>query len=119
MSTLTRKPTASWLPLVYDNEVFRPLHFGDRMTAYVKQVREDGKLDITLQKQGQEAVADFSEILLDYLYRHGGHTPLGDKSPADDIYATFGVSKKVFKKAVGDLYKRRMIAISDDGLHLL
>ena len=105
--------------LVYDNEVFRPLHFGDRMTAYVKQVREDGKLDITLQKQGQEAVADFSEILLDYLYRHGGHTPLGDKSPADEIYATVGVSKKVFKKAVGDLYKRRMIKISDDGLHLL
>ena len=104
--------------LVYANEVFRPLHLGDRLTAYVKHVRPDGKLDIALQRQGQEAVADFSDTLLDYLHRHGGHTPLGDKSPADEIYATFGVSKKVFKKAVGDLYKRRMITISDDGLHL-
>ena len=94
------------------------LHLGDRLTAYVKHVRPDGKLDIALQRQGQEAVADFSDTLLDYLHRHGGHTPLGDKSPADEIYATFGVSKKVFKKAVGDLYKRRMITISDDGLHL-
>ena len=105
--------------LIYDSEVFRPLRTGDKLMAYVKQVREDGKLDIALQKQGKEAVTDFSEILLDYLKSHSGKTSLGDKSPADEIYAEFGVSKKVFKKAVGDLYKRRLIAISPEGLTLL
>ena len=105
--------------LIYDSEVFRPLRTGDKLMAYVKQVREDGKLDIALQKQGKEAVMDFSEVLLDYLKSHSGKTSFGDKSPADEIYAEFGVSKKVFKKAVGDLYKRRLIAISPEGLTLL
>ncbi len=104
--------------LIYDNELFRELHMGDRLTAYVKQVRPDGKLDITLQKQGQDAVMDFSEILLQHLQHNGGRTPFCDKSPAEEIYAVFGVSKKVFKKAVGDLYKKRLIVITEQGLQL-
>lgn len=104
--------------LVYDSEVFQYIHTGDRLKAYVKQVREDGKLDISLQKYGKAAVTDFSAVLLKYLKEHSGRTSLGDKSPADAIYAEFGVSKKVFKKAVGDLYKRRLIVINDDGLNL-
>lgn len=104
--------------LVYDSEVFQYIHTGDRLKAYVKQVREDGKLDISLQKHGKAAVTDFSVVLLNYLKEHSGRTSLGDKSPADAIYAEFGVSKKVFKKAVGDLYKRRLIVINDDGLSL-
>lgn len=104
--------------LVFENEIFRPLHTGDRLTGYVKQVRPDGKIDITLQKKGQEAVTDFSEVLLEYLQRQG-FTPLGDKSPAEDIYAEFGVSKKVFKRAVGDLYKRRLIELTEKGIRLL
>ncbi len=104
--------------LVYDSEVFQYIHTGDRLKAYVKQVREDGKLDISLQKHGKAAVTDFSSVLLNYLKEHSGRTSLGDKSPADAIYAEFGVSKKVFKKAVGDLYKRRLIVINDDGLSL-
>ncbi len=104
--------------LVYDSEVFQYIHTGDRLKAYVKQVREDGKLDISLQKYGKAAVTDFSAVLLDYLKEHSGRTSLGDKSPADAIYAEFGVSKKVFKKAVGDLYKRRLIVINGDGLSL-
>lgn len=104
--------------LVYDSEVFQYIHTGDRLKAYVKQVREDGKLDISLQKHGKAAVTDFSAVLLNYLKEHSGRTSLGDKSPADAIYAEFGVSKKVFKKAVGDLYKRRLIVINDDGLSL-
>ena len=105
--------------LIYDSEVFRPLRTGDRLKAYVKLVREDGKLDIALQKQGKEAITDFSSVLLDYLKSHSGKTSLGDKSPAEEIYAEFGVSKKVFKKAVGDLYKRRLIQISPEGITLL
>jgi hypothetical protein len=104
--------------LLFDDEIFRQLHSGDRVKAYVKQVRPDGKIDLSLQKKGQRAVEDFSDVLVRHLQTNGGHTPLGDKSPAEEIYAVFGVSKKVFKKAVGDLYRRRLITIADDGLHL-
>lgn len=105
--------------LLFDDEIFRQLHSGDRVTAYVKQVRPDGKIDLSLQKKGQRAVVDFSDTLLQHLQTNGGRTPLGDKSPAEEIYAVFGVSKKVFKKAVGDLYKRHLITIAPDGLHLV
>ena len=104
--------------LLYDDEIFRSLHSGDRVTGYVKQVRPDGKIDLSLQKKGQKAVVDFSETLLQHLQTNGGTTVLGDKSPAEEIYTVFGVSKKVFKKAVGDLYKRHLITIEPDGLHL-
>lgn len=105
--------------LLYDSEVFRSLHTGDRTKAYIKQVRPDGKLDLTLNLHGKAAVDDFSEVLLEHLRKNGGKTSLGDKSPAEEIYAMFGVSKKVFKKAVGDLYKRRLIEIVPEGLRLV
>lgn len=105
--------------LLFDDEIFRELHSGDRLRAYVKLVRPDGKIDLSLQKKGQRAVKDFSDILFEHLQANGGRTPLGDKSPAEEIYAVFGVSKKVFKKAVGDLYRRRLITIEPDGLHLV
>ena len=104
--------------LLFDAEIFRELHSGDRLLGYVKQVRPDGKIDLSLQKKGQKAVHDFSDILLEHLKANGGFTPLGDKSPAEEIYALFGVSKKVFKKAVGDLYKQRLITIEPEGLRL-
>ncbi len=105
--------------LLYDSQVFRDIHTGDRLKAYVKQVRPDGKIDLMLQPEGKAAVEDFSEVLLQHLRTNGGRTVLGDKSPAEEIYSVFGVSKKVFKKAVGDLYKRRLITISEDGLKLV
>ncbi len=105
--------------LLYDSQVFRDIHTGDRMKAYVKQVRPDGKIDLMLQPEGKAAVEDFSEVLLQHLQTNGGRTVLGDKSPAEEIYSVFGVSKKVFKKAVGDLYKRRLITIGEDGLKLV
>ena len=106
--------------LLFQNEVFQPLHAGDRVTAYVKQVRPDGKIDLKLQRHfGKLRITDFSAQLLDYLRRQPeGYCPLGDKSDADDIYSTFGVSKKTFKRGVGDLYKQRLITIDDDGLRL-
>ena len=103
--------------LIYDDEVFRELHSGDRVAAYVKQVRGDGKLDLALQRQGQQAVTDFSDILFQHIQDNGGVIPLGDKSQPEEIYAMFGVSKKVFKKAVGDLYKRHLITIQPEELH--
>ncbi len=105
--------------LLYDDQVFRKLRTGDFATAYVSQVRPDGKLDLRLSPPGQAAVADFSEVLLQYLKDNGGHTVLCDKSPAEDIYQVFGVSKKVFKKAVGDLYKRRLVTLAPDGIRIV
>lgn len=104
--------------MLFDAEIFRQLHSGDRLKAYVKQVRPDGKIDLSLQKKGQKAVHDFSDTLLEHLQNNGGFTPLGDKSPAEEIYALFGVSKKVFKKAVGDLYKQHLITIEPEGLRM-
>lgn len=105
--------------LLYDDQVFKPLHTGDKAKAYVSQVRPDGKIDLLLSRPGIAAAKDFSDELLQYLKVNGGHTVLGDKSPAEDIYEVFGVSKKIFKKAVGDLYKRRLIAIDPDGIKLI
>lgn len=104
--------------LIYDNEIFNAPYTGDRLKAFVKQVREDGKIDLTLQKPGYDKVDDFSKVLLEYIREQGGSTPLNDKSEADEIYSTFGVSKKTFKKAVGDLYKRRLIVITPNGIKL-
>lgn len=105
--------------LLYDSQIFSSIYTGDKMKAFIKQVRPDGKIDLILQKTGVEHVGDFSTILLQYIKDNGGATPLNDKSDAADIYETFGVSKKTFKKAVGDLYKKRLILITDNGLELL
>lgn len=104
--------------LLYDTQMFRSLRTGDRVKGYISQVRPDGKLDLSLQCPGQRGVEDFSAQLLRHLQMNGGQTPLGDKSPSEEVYALFGVSKKVFKKAVGDLYRQRLIEISDTGIRL-
>lgn len=100
--------------LIYENEVFSSLHTGVKVKAYIKQVREDGKIDLILQKPGFEKVEDFSKQLLDYIEEHGGKISITDKSPAEEIYDVFGVSKKTFKKAVGDLYKKRLIILKEN-----
>lgn len=103
---------------VYDNQIFQPLHPGDRLTAYVDHVRQDGKIDITLQPTGRQHTLDFAEVLLRYLYENNGHCELDDHSPAELIADRFKVSKKAYKRAVGDLYRRRLILIDDKGIHL-
>lgn len=103
---------------LYDNQIFRELHTGDRLRGYVTAVRPDGKLDISLQKQGREQTLDFSERLHEYLLRHDGYCPYTDKSDAQEIYDEFHVSKKVFKRAVGDLYRQRLITLAPDGIEL-
>ena len=105
--------------LLYDSEIFQTLHTGDTLKAYIKQVREDGKIDMILQKPGFEKVDDFSKTLYHYIADHGGRIGLNDKSPAEEIYDVFGVSKKTFKKAVGDLYKKRLILLHEDGIELV
>lgn len=104
--------------LLYDGEVFQPLRTGDVLKAFVKQVREDGKIDLMLQKPGFEKIDDFARTLLDYIQEHDGRVALTDKSPAEDIYDTFSVSKKTFKKAVGDLYRKRLVVLQEDAIVL-
>lgn len=105
--------------MLFHNEIFQTVEVGDRLKAYVKHVREDGKIDLELQRGGAHKVDDFAEVLLQYIKEHDGYSPLHDKTDAETIYKTFGVSKKTFKKAVGDLYKKRLIAIEADGLRLI
>lgn len=104
--------------LLYQNELFQYVETGMQLKAYVKQVREDGKIDLELQKGGAKKVDDFADVLLQHLKDNGGFTSLNDKSAAEDIYAAFEVSKKTFKKAVGDLYKKRLITLEERGIRL-
>lgn len=105
--------------LVYDDQIFRPVRTGDRLIGFIDNVRPDGKIDVTLQPTGRRLTEEFSNTLLNYLYDNNGHCNLGDKSPAELIADTFKVSKKTFKKAVGDLYRRKLITIGDDGITLV
>ena len=89
-----------------------------QLKGFVEKIRPDGKLDIILQPTGRRQTLDFADTLLTWVKRHDGFCPFGDKSAPDDIKRTFQVSKKVFKKAVGDLYKRHLITITDHGLQL-
>lgn len=98
--------------LLYDDQIFQPLHTGDRVKGYISTVRPDGKIDVALQPTGRRQTKNFADELLQYLKEHDGRCDLGDKSAADDIYERFHVSKKVFKRAVGDLYKQRLITVS-------
>jgi predicted RNA-binding protein (virulence factor B family) len=104
--------------LLYEGEIFQPLQTGMKLQAYIKQVREDNKIDLILQKAGVARVSDFSETLLQHIKDNNGTIPFNDKSRADDIYRTFGVSKKTFKKAIGDLYKKRLIVLNVDAISL-
>ena len=104
--------------LVYKNQIFKDIHTGDRMKGYIDVVREDGKIDVKLQPTGWKMTKETADVLLEYLETHGGVCRLTDKSPAEDIYREFQVSKKSYKKAVGDLYKRRLIIIEEDCIRL-
>ncbi|MGI6232128.1 MAG: S1 RNA-binding domain-containing protein [Prevotella sp.] len=105
--------------LIYDDQIFQSVHSGDRLQGYVQQVRPDGKIDVCLQPAGRRGTTDFADTLLDWLKQHDGFCPLGDKSDPEDIKRLFKVSKKVFKRAVGDLYKRRLVTIEDKGVKLV
>jgi predicted RNA-binding protein (virulence factor B family) len=106
--------------VLYKNEVFQPLQKGQTLKGFIKKVRPDHKLDLILsqEKYGQK-VDSTSEKILAVLKKHEGYVALTDKSPPEMIYDTFAVSKKVFKQAIGGLYKQRKILIEDKGIRLL
>jgi uncharacterized protein len=104
--------------LLYHNEIFQPIKTGDRMRGYVKQVREDNKIDLSLQKSGFELVDDARSKILKALKDNNGTLSLDDNSSPDEIKQVLNMSKKAFKKAVGGLYKDRLIEITEKGIRL-
>lgn len=104
--------------LIYNNEIFEKLKLGDNKTGYVKRIREDGKIDASLQKQGYEAVTDSSDDILMSIESNGGVLALGDKSTPEEIQEQFGISKKNFKRVLGGLYKAGKIEIFDREVRL-
>jgi predicted RNA-binding protein (virulence factor B family) len=104
--------------ILYKNEVFKKLFIGQQMKGYIKKIREDLKIDLNLQKPGYQAVDGISQAILNIIKDHGGRVLITDKSPPEDIYSLFGVSKKTFKKAIGALYKKRIITIDTNGIKL-
>ncbi len=104
--------------LLYDSEIFQELQRGERMKGFVIKAREDGKIDLSLFKPGYQKVDELSQKVIELLEQHRGFIGISDKSPAEEIYLMFGMSKKTFKKAIGTLYKQRIIAIEDKGIRL-
>lgn len=104
--------------MVYKNEVFKPLQIGHELQGYIKKIRDDHKIDLSLQQSGYQAVDDVSRTILDAIRAHGGRIAVTDKSPPEEIYALFGISKKIFKKGIGALYKKRLISIDLQGIRL-
>ena len=103
--------------LIYKNEIFKTIEVGDQLTGYVKKVREDKKVDISLQPIGYTNYIDPNmELIYQELKKNNGFLPFGDKSNAEAIYDRFGISKKAFKKAIGALYKERKIKIAAEGI---
>lgn len=98
---------------IYQNEIYQNVNVGDRLTAFVKQVRPDGKVDVTLAKIEKMRVDDLADRILDYLKAHNGEMALTDKSDPQDIMDAFNCSKKDFKKALGLLYKQQQVTLSD------
>lgn len=106
--------------MLYHDEVFQQLHYGQRTKGYIRKVREDLKIDLLLQAPGHKAAQlGVGPKILSELENAKGFLNINDKTSAEQIYEMFGVSKKKYKIALGDLYKKRLIAIDDNGIRLL
>lgn len=107
------------LGLLYKDEVFRPLKAGDRTRGYVKAIRNDGKIDLSLQPRVERAREELAERILAHLRANDGVSTLTDYSPPEHIYNHYGVSKGSYKKAIGKLFKQRLIKLEKDKITLL
>jgi predicted RNA-binding protein (virulence factor B family) len=104
---------------LFEGETFQRLHFGEQLKGYIRQVRVDGKIDLMLQLPSELTRDNLGEAIIDQLRQNDGVSTLTDKSPPDDIYQAYGVSKASYKKALGKLYKQRRIAIEKQQITLL
>lgn len=108
----------SYWGLLYDSDLSRPLRRGDRMSAWVRRIRRDQRLDLSPNKPARERAPDVAELILQQLAANDGFLALGDKSPPEAIQRIFGVSKKAFKQGLSRLYKERKITIDEQGITL-
>lgn len=104
--------------ILYENEVFEQLAKGLKVKGYIKKIRTDHKIDLSLHPLGYEKVDPLTQMILDELKKMGGFIAVSDKSDAEEVYRVFGISKKSFKQAIGALYKKRLITLSPDGIRL-
>jgi predicted RNA-binding protein (virulence factor B family) len=104
--------------VLHHNEVFQTLNRGQKIKGFIKKIRDDHKIDLCLHQPGYGKVADVTETILDTLKKEGGFLSITDKTSPEVIYNWFGVSKKTYKKAIGAIYKRRLIIIEDTGIKL-
>ncbi|MCW8850349.1 MAG: S1-like domain-containing RNA-binding protein [Melioribacteraceae bacterium] len=109
---------ANW-GVIYKNEVFQKLNYGQKIKGYIKKVRNDGKIDLCLEKPGPQKIDGLSQAILDKLIEREGFLPITDKTSPEIISKMFGVSKKTYKKAIGALYKRKHIILEKDGIRLI
>ncbi|MCP4769536.1 MAG: GntR family transcriptional regulator [Gammaproteobacteria bacterium] len=108
-----------YLGQLYDNETFQRLHYGETVGGYIKQLRADGRIDLMLQLPSHRQHGQLGDAIIEHLRQNEGVSQLTDKSPPDDIYRSFGVSKANYKKALGQLYKKRLILIEKHQITLL
>ncbi|MGR8998609.1 MAG: CvfB family protein [Gammaproteobacteria bacterium] len=105
--------------MLYQNELFQTVKKGQKLDGYIKQIREDHKIDLSLHQPGYGKVVSLTDAILIRLKENDGVLMLSDKSPPEAIYAAFGVSKKVFKQAIGALYKKKLIILDKKGIRLV
>ena len=108
-----------FIGLIYHNETYELLKIGERRPGYIRAVRPDGKIDLTLKKPGSASLTGSARRIMETLHKAGGFIPLHDKSRPEDITALLAMSKKEFKRAVGGLYKKRLIEITGEGIRLV
>ncbi|MFN3488006.1 MAG: S1 RNA-binding domain-containing protein [Emticicia sp.] len=104
--------------LIYENEIFQRIKIGTRTKGFVKNIREDNRVDLSLQKQGYANVEPNAERILEKLKANNGFLDVTDKSDANYVMYQLEMSKKTFKKAVGALYRQKIIRIEEDGIYL-
>ena len=104
--------------LIYKEDIFEDIRTGDKLEAWVKKIRPDGKIDIVLQEEGYKSIEPNAQYIFEELQANDGFMPLHDKSAPEDIQTQLGLSKKSFKKAIGTLYRDRKILIKEDGIYL-
>ena len=109
----------TYIGLLYHNEVFDNIQIGEMRKGWIKKIRVEGKIDLTLQPSGYGHILDSKEMMLAELKKSGGVIELGDKSSPEEIYHRFQISKSAFKKTIGSLYKERLIMLSDDSIRLI
>lgn len=108
-----------FIGMLYKNQVFTQLQTGQQMTGYVAKIREDNKIDLLLRAPGHQNTQDIGEKIIAELKKTGGFLAINDKTSPEKIYELFGASKKKYKIALGSLYKKRLISLSDEGISLV